>query len=634
MLIIHPAASDTESLFKAITGPPLNPSNPTTTTPHPSNPIDDPNVDNFATHLTTILSSIHGPWAFLFYHAPSSNFFFGRDHLGRRSLVWHFPSGGCQKVEGTEIGLEKSFVVSSVAELRQSVNDGVGMTKGDDEDENGDDEVEDKVGVDVLERFWNEVPANGIYSLNVGDFRRENLETLYSKLRHYPWLPYSKRQHPSSTSTTESSNFNLIAPAETILNSTLPTPQDLPILTDQDLLLSSTPPNNAHNSQIQKSLPTPPPHLLPIISQFESILSQSVKLRVETIVNCSFSGNDGDNGKTLAVLFSGGLDCMVLVAFAARWLPMEVSIDLLNVGFENPRSAKAAAGIGANASKKGKNKDKKKGGKGLGSGGGGDQNGVDGNNGNDGGENQNTTSTTATGATTASSSKLYEVPDRKTGRKGAIELQALFPDRVFRFVEIDVSYEEAVAARPAVMDLVAPLESVMDLSIAIAFWFATRGKGSFVDRDGIRKPYETTAHVLLSGLGADEQLGGYNRHRSKFLTTFWPGLLSELQKDVSRISKRNLGRDDRIISDHSREVRFPYLAEPVMTFLSGLPVHYKCDPRYARGIGDKLLLRWVADRVGLSRAAVEVKRAVQFGARTAKMEDGKETGEMKVTVKQ
>ena len=63
--------------------------------------------------------------------------------------------------------------------------------------------------------------------------------------------------------------------------------------------------------------------------------------------------------------------------------------------------------------------------------------------------------------------------------------------------------------------------------------------------------------------------------------------------------------------------------EDVYVFLSSLPVYVKTDPRWARSVGDKMLLRLVASQeLGLHRAGVEAKRAVQFGARTAKMELG------------
>lgn len=80
-----------------------------------------------------------------------------------------------------------------------------------------------------------------------------------------------------------------------------------------------------------------------------------------------------------------------------------------------------------------------------------------------------------------------------------------------------------------------------------------------------------------------------------------------------------IGRDDRIISDHGKEARYPFLSTNVVRFLSSLPVHLKVDLRYPRGVGEKILLRHVARALGFERASTHWKRAVQFGARTAKM---------------
>lgn len=55
-------------------------------------------------------------------------------------------------------------------------------------------------------------------------------------------------------------------------------------------------------------------------------------------------------------------------------------------------------------------------------------------------------------------------------------------------------------------------------------------------------PYTSQAKVLLSGLGADEQLGGYSRHKDQFTASGWEGLVEELQLDLDRISTRNLGK--------------------------------------------------------------------------------------------
>ena len=56
----------------------------------------------------------------------------------------------------------------------------------------------------------------------------------------------------------------------------------------------------------------------------------------------------------------------------------------------------------------------------------------------------------------------------------------------------------------------------------------------------------------MVGIGADEQLAGYSRHRNQFVRNGWEGLLSEVDMDVLRISRRNLGRDDRCVCVRAR----------------------------------------------------------------------------------
>jgi asparagine synthetase B (glutamine-hydrolysing) len=127
-------------------------------------------------------------------------------------------------------------------------------------------------------------------------------------------------------------------------------------------------------------------------------------------------------------------------------------------------------------------------------------------------------------------------------------------------------------------------------------------------------------------MGADEQLGGYARHRARFNGGDWTALTDEIRMEVERIAERNLGRDNRIVADRGVAPRFPYLDEDVVSFLSSVPTFVKADLRLRRGIGEKLLLRCLAWNLGLYLTATEPKRAIQFGSRIAKLENAKEKG--------
>ena len=96
----------------------------------------------------------------------------------------------------------------------------------------------------------------------------------------------------------------------------------------------------------------------------------------------------------------------------------------------------------------------------------------------------------------------------------------------------------------------------------------------------------------------------------------------QLQMDLSRIPIRNLGRDDRVISSHGKEVRHPFLSLPFVKFVAELPVHHKLDPRLDPGVGDKMILRLAAKQLGLVEASTRKKRAMQFGSHSARMQGG------------
>lgn len=372
------------------------------------------------------------------------------------------------------------------------------------------------------------------------------------------------------------------------------------------------------------------PKLMDVVHTFLAELERAVRARVATV-----PPSPPPPAARIAVLFSGGIDCTVVAAVLDRVLPQSESIDLVNVAFENPRSLNAREFAQQHPPKPSRR-------------------GIRGPRWKTGDSEVPASTEPISTDTEQSSAPLgpYDVPDRLTAREAWQELRTLRPDRQWNLVEVDVPYQEMLEHRQRVVDLMKPQNTVMDLSISLAFYFAARGQGHLATAgpDQQEPPeYTSRARVLLSGLGADEVLGGYARHRRAFsqpvapavnggtdeqpvpgppVNQNWQALLAELQMDLDRLPTRNLGRDDRIISTHGKEARYPLLAGHVVDFLARQPVWYKADMRFEEGVGDKMLLRILARELGLREAGRRKKRAIHFGARTAKMDlgDGKAKG--------
>ncbi|KAI9738631.1 MAG: hypothetical protein M1834_008136 [Cirrosporium novae-zelandiae] len=453
------------------------------------------------------LNLISGPFSFVYYDGVNSRVFYGRDRLGRRSLLR-------KQMEN------EALILSSICDGQ--VLDG-----------------------------WVEVEADGIYYMELSQNRDEQVEKPFIHFKCISW---------------DQINDNLRTPIMQRLSQPM-------------------------NKKLPNSIIPALNFTSPSISALQTELCKSLRLRILDIPTPPFL-NDQAIGAKVAILFSGGLDCTLLARLAHDILPVNETIDLLNVAFENPRIIAAAKANGDIAN-------------------------------------------------------VYDLcPDRITGKSSHAELERICPERRWRHVSINIPYSETLQHREIVKGLIYPHNTEMDFSIAIALYFAARGSGIAYNRtNNSQAPYTTKARVLLSGLGADEIFGGYTRHNTAFSRRGFQGLVDELDLDINRLGKRNLGRDDRAISHWGKEVRYPYLDEKFMNWALSIPVWEKCgfgtspnpEPESSNSAQDrngvvptlqpgKKILRLLAWKKGMKNVAKEGKRAIQFGARTAKMEKGRTKG--------
>lgn len=345
---------------------------------------------------------------------------------------------------------------------------------------------------------------------------------------------------------------------------------------------------------------------LTITNQAENLLAllkQAVKIRQDSIYPLH------RHKASMAVLFSGGLDCTVIASLICENLlgnKSTFNIDLLTVGFDNPRTNQSA-----NSS-----------------------------------------------------------PDRKLAKKSWFELARKYnsPYINLRLVEINVDYKSWLLHQKRVTQLMFPVNTEMDLSIAIAFYFASSNSEAGVSTNMIQltntsttfedftkneleysqheTDYNSEASVLFSGLGADELFAGYSRHEALFsklteesthgeISNCYSNLSAELIHDIDIIHTRNLGRDDRVISCWGKELRYPYLDVELIDYTinqiePNLKFRYEFVNRITKKQGEirvmaptrKFILREVARILGLDFVKDEVKRAIQFGAKSAKLEIG------------
>ena len=140
-------------------------------------------------------------------------------------------------------------------------------------------------------------------------------------------------------------------------------------------------------------------------------------------------------------------------------------------------------------------------------------------------------------------------------------------------------------------------DNLMKVGVGLTTYFATK----LACEDGIK--------VAISGQGADELFGGYNR----YLKSFEENTLEfEIRQDISNMYHVNLERDDACAMLNSVELRLPFLDEKLVEYAINLPIKYKIS-----GPGDilrKNILRKLAFNEGLdTEIAYRPKKAAQYG---------------------
>ncbi|CAL52314.1 Rossmann-like alpha/beta/alpha sandwich fold [Ostreococcus tauri] len=217
-------------------------------------------------------------------------------------------------------------------------------------------------------------------------------------------------------------------------------------------------------------------------------------------------------------------------------------------------------------------------------------------------------------------------PDRLAAIEALQELRNISPGRRWRFIQVNVEKSEVFCQLKHIVSLVQPQDKKMDYNIGVALWFASRARGHAIlyntdDSTETLENYDSEAKIMLLGNGADEILGGYRRHKLAFDRGGLSKLAEELNMDMERLWVRNMGRDDRIVSDSSREARYPFLDEELVHMVSGAAIYDIVDFKLPPGEGDKMILRSLARALGLSCTSKRVKRALQYGSKVNKLEN-------------
>ena len=407
--------------------------------------------------VTECISHVNGPYAFIYYCKPLQLLIYGRDPLGRRSLLRLKCS-----TSDSDHGSRGMLAVSSVWALLCS-SDSTGSISC--SSSCGSSNISDEVAI------WEELPVTGLFACII----REK-----SAILNENGDVHNSQNKEAVHTCRETESLFVPWPATRLKLSRLPSNQ-----TTRDAFDRYKAANNGF--QTSSSL------LAAALLAAVRCRVASVGFRSESSAGCSTIREEGVGGLNtiessdrkenangrdhkddrdvrddrhdrnqgevsrhcrVGVLFSGGIDSVVLAAMLHLSLddPSE-PIDLLNVAFEGAEEEEKEVDemmnlLDSNTSNKNQKNLKNQ-------------------------KNQKINKNNA--REKDSNSKESPAPDRLAAISALKELKEIYPTREWRLVHVDVTSNERKLHENHVKSLIRPRETHMDLNIGTALWFASRG---------------------------------------------------------------------------------------------------------------------------------------------------------------